>query len=215
MPASSGRRTGERTSLGFDCSVLRSWIVKQPRCGPRLEPGWARKRRGAGPHVSARGRCRAGARAGLERQNGISSRGARHLHLPLATTQPVDGARLISGYGAVRLRGGQLDGSSAGQSGTLIRCAPRVQVPAVLRLASVMASITGFYRSGQGSNPWRGTERRWRNRKTRFPSKETTPGSSPGRRTPVPSRNGTTHMASSFSGQDRWFSASRPGFDSP
>jgi|HubBroStandDraft_5_1064220.scaffolds.fasta_scaffold30696_3 hypothetical protein len=31
---------------------------------------------------------------------------------PLATTQPVDGARLISGYGAVRLRGGQLGASS-------------------------------------------------------------------------------------------------------
>jgi hypothetical protein len=30
----------------------------------------------------------------------------------LATTQPVDGARLISGYGAVRLRGGQLGASS-------------------------------------------------------------------------------------------------------
>ena len=36
----------------------------------------------------------------------------RHLRLSLATTQPVDGARLISGYGAVRLRGGQLAGSS-------------------------------------------------------------------------------------------------------
>ena len=58
------------------------------------------------------GRCRAGARAGFERQYGISSRRARHLHLPLATTQPVDGARLISGYSAVRLRGGQLAGSS-------------------------------------------------------------------------------------------------------
>lgn len=69
----------------------------------------------------------------------------RLLPHPLATTQPVDGARLISGYGAVRLRGGQLDGSSAGKSRTLIRCATRVQVPAVLRLAGVMASITGFY----------------------------------------------------------------------
>ena len=39
-PAPLGRRLGGRP-LGFEFSVLRSWMVKLPRRSPRLEPGWA------------------------------------------------------------------------------------------------------------------------------------------------------------------------------
>jgi hypothetical protein len=43
--------------------------------------------------------------------NRLGCKASSFFLLPLATTQPVDGARLINGYGAVRLRGGQLAGS--------------------------------------------------------------------------------------------------------
>src|SRR5262245_16662497 len=47
--------------------------------------------------------------------------GNRHLHLPLATTQLVEGACLIRRYCAVRSRGGQLwRDSSVGQSARLM-----------------------------------------------------------------------------------------------
>jgi hypothetical protein len=187
VPASSGKRTGERTSLGFDCSVLRLWIVKPPRCGPRLEPGWACKRWGAGPPLSAQGRCRAGARAGLERQHGITSREARHLQLPLATTQPVDGARLISGYSAVRLRGGLLAGSSVVRAPILyIGNQSPVRSRPGLRRSRPTGRAPGFYPGVKGFETSGRHERRWRNRRARFPSKETAPGSSPGRRTHAP-----------------------------
>jgi hypothetical protein len=52
--ASLGKRMGEHGSLGLGLSVLRSWIVKPPRRGPRLEPGRALARGwGAGPPRSA------------------------------------------------------------------------------------------------------------------------------------------------------------------
>ena len=55
--------------------------------------------------------------------------GGRDLRHLLATTQPVDGACLISRYSAVRLRGGQLAGGATGERGALIRRRLRVQVP--------------------------------------------------------------------------------------
>jgi hypothetical protein len=46
VPAPLGKRLGGRP-LGFEFSVLRSWMVKLLRSSTRLEPGWARKGWGA------------------------------------------------------------------------------------------------------------------------------------------------------------------------
>ncbi len=54
-----------------------------------------------------------------------------------------------------------------------------------LRRSGLMARSPPFKRRDGGSTPPGGT-RRWRNGTARFPSKETAPGSSPGRRTHAP-----------------------------
>jgi hypothetical protein len=42
VPAPLGKRLGGRP-LGFEFSVLRSWMAEAAEAQPRLEPGWARK----------------------------------------------------------------------------------------------------------------------------------------------------------------------------
>ena len=95
------------------------------------------------------GRRAAGAAAGFEHPRRLPSREARHLRLPLATTQPVEGAALIRRYGSVRLRGGQLRrilrealrqthaAGATGQRGRLLSERFRVRLPGgVLRRGS-------------------------------------------------------------------------------
>lgn len=67
--------------------------------------------------------------------------GYRHLHLPLATTQLVEGACLIRRYRAVRSRGGQpRRDSSGGQSAPLITGRPGVRVPLSPQMAGSSAA---------------------------------------------------------------------------
>jgi hypothetical protein len=87
------------------------------RCGHPFEAGWARKRWGSGPPLSAGKVKPPGAVTGLN-PAGCASTGVRVLRLPLATTQLVDGSCLMNRCCSVRFRGGQLtDASCARRDG--------------------------------------------------------------------------------------------------
>lgn len=87
------------------------------RRGHPFEAGWARKRWGSGPPLSAGKVKPPGAVTGLN-PAGCASTGVRVLRLPLATTQLVDGSCLMNRCCSVRFRGGQLtDASCARRDG--------------------------------------------------------------------------------------------------
>jgi hypothetical protein len=81
--------------------------------------------------------------------------------------------------------------------GALRHVVIRDQIPPGLPSLTQLARVPGFYPGSLGSTPMRGTRRRWRNRTARFPSKETVPGSNPGRRAKhkLRWRKRTTHLA--------------------
>jgi hypothetical protein len=119
--AGPGRKPGGRQQRG-DSNSPSSAISRLFTPGGGADPaerepaGWRappRKRLaaravGLGTSSFLDGRCAAGAATGLESPCGLSRLEDRHFHLPLAATQPVDGAVLIRRYRSVRLRGGQL-----------------------------------------------------------------------------------------------------------
>jgi hypothetical protein len=202
------------SGVGFECSALRTWKMKPAGCWPpagnrvgrvtargiktsvfrqgkRTRPVRAPVRSGLGARAlgiraSAFRREDEAARRAATGLNpaGRESAGVRVLRLPLATTQPVDGACPINRYRAVRLRGGQLAGSQAGEGACLISRRHAGSSPARPTIPP--------WRSGQRSglliqgSPVRigpGGLRVAGVTEARLPSKETTGGSNPSRRT--------------------------------